>query len=138
MIRCWRQSTIIMCGNLNCCCTDSIYLAKLCSYRAIVILDPHLYPSSLSLLPLKGLNNSVQFFMATWSSIHPGRVDNYSITVSPPPPSGSTTFNSSITLQLRNDTLYNITITTSYCHGISQDDTSSHFSIGSCNVSCFN
>ena len=100
--------------------------------------DSHL--SNLSLLPSE-VNDSVQSFMATWSSMHPERVDSYSITVSPPPPSGSgdfTTSNSSVTLQLRNNTLYNITITTSYCHGISQDDTSSHFSIGTTNILCFN
>ena len=113
---------------------------KIIIILAIIISDPHSHPSSLHLLPLE-VNESVQSFMATWSSIYPERVDNYSITVSPPPPSGSgdfTTSNSSVTLQLRNNTLYNVTITTSYCHGISQDDTSSHFSIGTTNILRFN
>ncbi len=100
-------------------------------------LDPHSYPSNLSLLFLER-NDRVYLFTAVWNSVLPDMVDSYSIMISQAAwavegnitTHNITTYNSSIPLELLSQTNYNITITTSYCPGINIDDSSSTFSIG--------
>ncbi len=77
-------------------------------------------------------------FTAVWSPVSPDMVDSYSILISQATPAGRgditiyniTTDNSSATLELLSNTLYNITIATSYCPGITLDDSSTTFNIG--------